>query len=277
MIKDKDFYHVDDFALNLFCPNTNQLSYPNKYITYFKMLHSFHGIEEVYTQSLNRYSMYVCYSILMNSLELDKNILSYENYFYDICNGFIKRNNLNLNMNYIASIWVNLVKIFNLILNLSQTSKSIKSLQKIYIPFKNLNSNVDPSSYFITIPIVITNLDNTESPILFIPYNATSIYSNLLVLSSIKYYTNTPAIHLILFDMETNKITYQLLSISSLTRNHVISLLDKHVVDFSKSNIMNCLICPINPCKPRVIFQNVLPIKYQKKIKTVKLLNVDKE
>lgn len=275
MINNKNFFHVDDQVLNLFCPNSNQLVSKEKYIAFKKQLSSFHNIEEIYKGSYTNYLMYISKSVLSNALEENKNILSYEHYFYDVCAGYIKKNKLRISPKNIATAWVTLVNVFNSLLTLSSNSKNTQIFQDIYLPVKHLNSSVPPSSYFITIPILNITITDKVEPVLFIPYYNTNIYSNLMVLSTIKYYESViDTLHVLLFDMDNGRLRYESLSITDYIKSNTTKLLDKLVIDFTKSNISNCIVCPIKNCNTNYVFHNIRPLKYNQVIRDIKLLEI---
>lgn len=272
MPSNKYLYHLDDYVLNLFCPNTNQVNTIEKYALFINQLHSFHKIESLYDKTFNTYSLYIAYIIFMNSLELNKNILTYESYFYSVCSGYISNNNLKITTDKIAKLWVNLVTIFNSLLAFTSKAKSVDLFTECYAPIKSLNSSVKSSSFFWSVPLILNEISETLTPVIFIPFNGTSLYSNMQFLNTINYF-NCKVIHVVLFDMTNYNIKLETLLITPKLLNSVKTLLNKFVVDYEKSNLINCTVCPIKFCKSSYIFSNIVPIPYMKKSKSIKLLN----
>lgn len=276
MINYNQMYHVDDIVLSAFCPNTNRVDKVEKYSLFKKHLSSFHKESSIYEDSLNNYIAYIINSILLNSLELNKNILSYESYFYNVIQGFATQRSFKVLTSNIAKYWNNLVQTYDMLLQeLSKdTVKTVTVLQKGHAPIRYINHNKVNDSYYWDIPIQVTLVDESIINILIIPVHSnTTVLSNFAVLNTIKYTPNSGSLFVIQVSLDTANIKFININLSTVTRGYVFNFLRDFYVDFSTANLMNCPICPVSPCTTEHMFKVVQPTKAHK-IKKIRLVNI---
>lgn len=274
MINYKQFYQIDDIVLSNFCANSNKLNKSDKYVAFKKYLHSFHPISEIYEGSLSNYAAYIINSILLNSLELNKNILTYEQYFYNVINGFSLQSGYKISSISIAKYWSNLVQVYDeLISEISRNDvKEVRVLQKAINPVRYINFSVVNNSYYWDIPVQLVMTDDTLKNILIIPHHPDlSILSNLLVLNTINRFPKD-ALTVLQISLDSINIKLINMNLTDNLRRTVYQYFEKFYIDFSTANITNCSICPVRPCTYEQMFKVVQPTTVHK-MKKIKLVN----
>lgn len=270
----KNFYLTDDIVLSNFCPNTYKVIKRDKFITFRKSLHSFHQIAEIYENTIYEYMGYIVNSILLNSLELNKNILAYEQYFYNIVQGYSRQSGNKITTANIAKCWNNLVQVYNLIIqDISRENvKEVKVLQKGIGTVRYINVDQVNNNYYWDIPIQLVLTDNSIKNILILPTRTDNqILSNLNVLSTINRYINSD-LSVVQISLDSINIRYGGVHITPVIRQYVSQYFKTTYVDFSTANLSNCVICPLNPCTIEQMFKVVQPTTVQK-IKKIRLVN----
>lgn len=274
----KFMYHIDEFNINSFCPHTLKIvgKEQNKFLLFKKLLNVFHKNESIYEESVTEYTSFIMYSVIIDALKNDKNILTYESYLYNVLKGFSTNlNGVPIHSRVLAKIWTNLINIFSILTELSKNPaiKNISINKEILFNLKHINVDKMNNNYYMEIPIVLEYEDKVDI-ILILPSYDKNIYSNIAVHSSINYFgKHLNDVHLI--ELSMNKFSYEY---SSIKMNHRLlqqfnSFKDSLYIDFNKINIHNCNQCPLD-CNAREILQtrySVMP--YNPKAKTIKVRN----
>lgn len=277
MIKYTNMYHVDDIVLFNYCPNTNKLPTSEKYIKFKSYLHSFHRISNIYDRNINNFAAHICNSILLNSFELNKNILSYENYFYNIILGFSRKKAQPITSAQIAQYWTSLIKIYESLLSITsnQDVLEVKTLLKGVSKTKFINITPVNNNYYWEIPVQIVKTDFSLHNILIIPTTSSqSIYSNLNVLNTIAAYPNASSLSIVQISLEKPSITLNNITLNSTIRKFSNDFIDSFYIDFSHASLTNCYSCPIAPCTIQQMFGVVFPTVKHNKKKQIELVNI---
>lgn len=282
MINKKTMYHLDEFNISSFCPNTMKLNNRknNKFVFFNNFLHSFHDNEAIYENQLSYYINYIVYSIYMDSLKLDKNILQYESYFFNVISGYATVKKVNISPSTIGRYWITIIENYDVLVNIfkKETIKNLDYFQDVIITMKHINVSKMNNNYYFKIPIVLNYVDSSKDVVLFLPHYGQSIYSNIVFLNTIKNIQNLSNVHVFSFNMKNFTIEYKEFKITKILKNNTIKFLNNLYIDFSKSNIFNCNICPASPCNYDIILNNIQPSPYNSQAKTnkIKLLNLEK-
>lgn len=278
MIKYTNMYHIDDIVLSKYCPNTNKIPSNEKYFKFRTYLHSFHRLSNIYDRNINYYAAYVCNSILLNSFELNKNILTYEQYFYNVVTGFSRNKAQAITTTQIAQYWTSLVKVYESILNVTsaQDVLDVKTLLRPVSKAKFINLTPVNNNFYWDIPVQIVKTDLTIHNILIVPITSSqSIYANLNVLNTIAAYPNASNLSVIQISLERPSIVFNSLTLNSTVRRHAREFIETFYVDFSHANLTNCYSCPISPCTVQQMFGVTVPhVKNIKKNKYIDLVNI---
>lgn len=275
MINYNQYYHIDDVVLSSFCPNTNKVNKKDKYIIFKDYLHSFHNIPELYESSANNYAAYIIYSILLNSLELNKNILSYEHYFYNVMTGFSEQTGNKITSSNIAKYWNLLVGVYDeLLVEVSKPNvKEVLVIQKKLSTTKFINIDRVNNSYYWDIPVQIIYDNGSVRNILIIPFNNNlNIFSNFLVLNTINQYRNNGYLSIIQVYMDTINLKFNNIALTDSILRYIDKFIKDFYIDFSTSNLANCSVCPVAPCSVEHMFKVVQPTTVQR-IKKIKLVH----
>lgn len=240
--------NVDDLSLLEFCVNTTTLPTDIKLPLFRDQLHSFHSRSELYEHSFQAYSAFITYSVLMNALELNKNILSYEHYYYNVLNGYMTKTGNKVNSKVIAKLWLSLIKVYEDLLDISQ--KDIISSSMFDKRFKPISIHTDTTyrlSLLTQIPVVLRHVDDYNIFIVFIPKSKNPL-TNRLVLEIIQS-----------SNIGDKVVVYSLPLDNSSIEKNTISI-EKHIKQFAElhnlsklvlpiANINNCIRCPLTHCK----------------------------
>ncbi|AND75231.1 hypothetical protein FDH01_gp070 [Acinetobacter phage vB_AbaM_ME3] len=278
MIKYSNMYHIDDIVLSNYCPNTNKIPTNERYVKFKTSLHSFHRISNIYDKNINSFAAYICNSILLNSLELNKNILSYENYFYNVITGFSRKKAQAITSIQIAHYWTSLVKVYESLLSIVRSEEvlEVKTLLRGVGKTKFINITPVNNNYYWEIPVQIVKTDFSLHNILIIPITShQSIYSNLNVLNTIAAYPNASSLSVIQISLEKPSIILNSINLSTSVRRYATDFIESFYIDFSHANLTNCPSCPISPCTIHQMFGVVVPnVKNTKKNKYIELVNI---
>lgn len=249
-INTKSMFHIDEFVISSFCPNTIKVngSFGNKFQLFSKYLTVFHDDESIYEQNIHRYSSFISYKVLIDSLVNNNNILTYESYLFNTLKGFSEQiEGKPLVMSQLVKIWNNLIQIYNVLLELSKDSsvKSIKYNFDIYLNLKHINVDKMSSNYYMTIPILIEYEDKVL-PILFIPKETENLQSNLAVYLPLKYFGKQVNKMIIFgFSMYNFSYTYNVTTIGSKYFKDSLNFIESCYIDFNRVNTFNCINCPL--------------------------------
>lgn len=272
MIDTKYFYLVDDLVLLSYCPNTSKVSKKEKFVLFKDHLHTIQPYLEIYENDLNSYVCFIFNSIIRNALELKKNILLYEQYFFNSISGYISKFSLKNQTAHIARYWTELLNVYNQILS-EINADNVKTVEFFKINIKQIryiNYSQVNNNYYYEIPIHITTIDDQIINIIIIP-NFSNIYSNLLVLNLIKDYPIKNSLRVITLDLKSSKILYQNIQINNKVISYVNNYFEKYYIDFNITNITQCCICPLS-CTLDEMHYVVQPTTSQK-IRKIKLIN----
>lgn len=278
MIKHPNMYHIDDIVLSNYCPNTNKIPANERYVKFKTSLHSFHRISNIYDKNVNSFAAHICNSVLLNSLELNKNILSYENYFYNVITGFSRKKAQPISSIQIAQYWTSLIKVYESILSIvsKEDVLEVKTLLRGVGKTKFINITPVNNNYYWEIPVQIVKTDFSLHNILIIPIiSSQSIYSNLNVLNTIAAYPNASSLSVIQISLEKPSIVLNNIALTPSIKRYSTSFIESFYIDFSYANLTNCLSCPIAPCTIQQMFGVTVPnVKNIKKNKCIELVNI---
>lgn len=256
-------FHLDEFNISSFCPNTLKAlnNKTNKFKLFKNHLHTFHNNEEFYEDDLNSYLAFITYSILIKCLKENKNLASFETYFFNIIEGYCKVNTIVFNINSIAKYWINISTVYQSILKVVSNDliKNIIINEMFFTSFKHINvSKKMLDNYYFNIPIILEFEDKIDA-LIIIPNTGQNIYSNLLVLSVINYFNNKIN-NLFIINIDINKFKVEMISlnISTILLSKCFKIIETLYIDFKKVNIFNCNICPLS-CST----SEILDIRYE--------------
>lgn len=273
MINYKNMYHIDDIVLSDFCPNTNKFLSNEKYLNFKKYLHTFHPISELYEYSITSFSSFIIYSILMNSLELNKNILTYEKYFYNVINNFSRKSNNPITTSNIAKYWSLLLQVYDQLISIttSEYSKEVIVLRKVCKPLKFINLTPVNQNFYWEIPVQIINTDNTIHNIVILPYlSDQNILSNSVVLNTIDLYPSSQTLSVVQLMLDKVMLNFHTINLTDYLFKNIKEYNKNFYIDYSKANLNQCIICPANPCDNKLMFSLTAPIHNNvRKIKMV--------
>ena len=275
MINYKQFYHIDDIVLSSFCPNTNRVEKKEKFLIFREHLHSFHPQAELYENSASEYVGYIVYSILLNSLELNKNILTYEQYFYNVLSGFSEQTGHKISSSNIAKSWNNLVMVYDQLLTLTTASSviGVRVLQKAHSTLRYINHKDVNHNFYWDIPVQIFHTDGSIKTILILPVRSqTNLFSNFLVLNTIRTFYQKGSLYVLQIFLDKLDLKLSSVNVTKTVEQYAEQFLYKFYVDFSTANIHNCTICPLVSCSLEQMFKVVQPTTAQK-LKKIKLVN----
>ena len=275
MINYNQYYHIDDIVLSSFCPNTNKVDKKEKYQIFKDHLHSFHPIQELYEGSFNNYAAYIIYTVLLNSFELNKNILTYEQYFYNVLTGFSEYTGNKSSANTIAKYWTSLVTAYeNLLSEVSKPDvKEIRVLQRVHSSTKYINCDQVNNNFYWDIPVQIVTVDGLIRNILILPYkNNLNLFSNFLVINTLRNFYPKGSLSVLQISLDTINIKFGNITVTDSMMRNVTQFVSKFYVDFSTSNLYNCPVCPLSPCSVEQMFKVVQPTTVQR-IKKIKLVH----
>ena len=275
----KKVFKLDEFILYNFCINTTKAfnTVTDKFVLFKKHLQTFHPREELYEGSLEEFSSFITYSVIMDSLTSDKNILTYESYVYNVITGFSKEVlKQTASATILARIWNNLIYIFNYLINLSKNPhlKKIHFNFDLYQTYTHINSSPVKATYTLKLPILL-EFENSFEVVLIIPKTKASLYSNISLEYVVNYFKNKLTnIHIIGLDML--KIGYEEVTIP-VTDNLIKEFSRVHqtnYIDFNRINIHNCNICPLTCNSKEILSQRYAIQPYNKNSKTIKTKNI---
>lgn len=259
----KNRFHIDEFTISSFCPNTIKVNGAdqNKFALFYKYLSVFHDDETLYEQTPQRYSSYIMYKVLMDSLIKNKNILTYEQYVFNVLKGYSEQSeDKSLTVSQIAKIWNILINIYNVLLEYSKDSTvhNIEYNKRIFFNMKHINVDKMSSNYYLDIPLVIYYKDRVI-PVLILPREIKNPYANIVNYLPIKYF-GKKVDRILVFNLNMNNYSYEYNSIANNSKFYKESLdfLDGLYIDFNRVNTFNCINCPLS-CTP----SEILNVKYK--------------
>lgn len=274
----KQIFNIDEFVLTSFCVNTNKAfnSANNKFVLFKDLLHTFHDMEEIYEGSFFSYSAFITYSVISDSLIKNKNILSYEQYVYNVLDGYhTEKCKVKANPKDLAKIWTNIVFIFDKILGLSSNPEysHIQPFVDLYTTFNHINSSPVQNNYTMSVPLVFEK-DNSFDVLLIVP-KLNSIYYNICLAFLFKYFKNTLN-HIYVFEIDTKSISYNYYDI--VVDSIYLNKMRKHTellhIDSAKVSFTHCGFCPLT-CNSTELLKTryeIQPYKDNKRI--IKTLNI---
>lgn len=264
------FYHVNDFALGLYCYNS--IGIRSKYNIFKEKIIEFVPQDICYIEDYDYYTSYLLLDFLKRSFDEKVSINNFENKYFSLINAYVSKNfkgkvleNKNLDA---ATRWSNLLKINLKILEIVSENppKSIVFNYRIFLPFNTNDFNSKRNSYFLTIPITLIYENHIE--VIDIVF---SEILNLHTLSLIKYFEySLKVVHNFQFDIFTGFSTYSCLKLNkNLTQNY-IKYYESLLVD-SVPKLINCTTCIANKiCTKQSLLKGHIPFKYIKTTKEIK-------
>lgn len=243
---DKSRFKINDISLLSFCPLTLKDETINRYVPFTNILDSFDNNEQTYIDNYLYYFPYVLKSILFNSFELNKSILTYEDYFFNVCHGYNLKNNLKLPTSMFSKYWSAFIVEVNKIFDLQKDSFLGIEVFPIFHTKSKL-VNCDSVNIPIQLEVLLTNYyaeENNHNVIVIPSFKHKNLISNQLVinmltlnpkekLSVLELYLDSPSISFT--TIECND--YLLKTITNYKNNYYIDIKN---IQFSK-----CFYCPI--------------------------------
>lgn len=274
----KTAYNIDEFNISNFCVNTFKAfnKHNNKFHLFKHLLHTFHDDDEMYEQSFEEYASYISFVVIKDSLIQNKNILTYEQYVFNVLSGFYKQKTDKLiDSKILAKIWSNIVFIFNFILDKSSNPNynNISFFERLYTTFSHINNQTNFNSYYFDVPLIFEKEDGYD--VLLILPKIKNIYYNITINFLIKYFKNK--LHnIFIVELDLNNHSYDILEIN--VNNTLLNNFRKYnetlYIDFNKINYQNCSICPLSCTKSELLNTRfeITPFNKNKKlIRTIKL------
>lgn len=274
MIDYSNMYKLDDVVLSSFCVNTNSIHSSDKFSIFNKYLNTIHNIEKLYTNSLEEYTMFVINAMLLNSLEINKNILEYEKYFYNVITGYASSNNISITPSTIAGIWVKIMDIYTRLITITScpSVKQVILFNKLIGKTRFINLNKVNINYTWDVPITIYYVDGTIRNILILPFNKNhNIFSNFAVKSTIHSFPYSQKLSIIKLFRDSLDVQFLDVNLTHPLITYSKNYINSYYVDFSFANHSACNICPL-VCNPDFLFKLSLPSNSHKKIKVKHIL-----
>lgn len=273
-------YSINYFKLANFCPNTLQI---NKYHPLaYKNFIVFEDNAEFYKSSYHTYAAFLLTKIFKNAYDTKMSILTYESYFYKSMLGFMSKEfpELSFDSTLTAKYWMLILEI-QLKLDIIVYDKDVVNVifnHKAYQPFKHINSNIKPFSYYLENFIVVLLKDGTLKIVNFLPLISDINVVNFYTLSTINYYPNINQIVSIYIDLESPKYLIKYLSINEYKATSAKKIYNSYSIDFNSPNLSNCTNCFLQKdCSASIRLAGIAPPIYSKKTNKIKLLNIKEE
>lgn len=246
MTSDKIVFNVNDICLASYCPLTLKESTIQRYNKFTGMLDVFDGEEDTYINSYLTYFPYVLKSILYNSFETNKSILTYESYFFNVCHGYSIKNELDLSTALFSRYWSSFVTQVKLIFDLQVGDFLGTNLfPDVHTKTKFINCN--PVNIPLKLDVLLTHyyLENPNHHVLVIPkYKYKSIYSNQLVMRMISAF---PKDSITVLELSLDEVNVNVTTIhpSTATLNYINNYISTSYVDFKAIHFSHCSYCPL--------------------------------
>lgn len=260
MHKIKHISHIDDFNIIRFCQNTLSTIGPNVYDDHRKLLHTFHDKESIYEHSFETYSAYISYAVIKDAILTDKSILTYEQYVYNVLNGYYQAKFGKKCKPYIiARVWTTITYNFKGILDIcSQPDiKTIDKNKRYYVTYNHLNSPVTNISYYLDVLLTLHKEDKVD--VVVIVPKLTNITANTYIMSLIKYFGSTlDNIYVVSYDLNSHYSDTNLIHMDRKTYQTYQQLLKGMYIDFNQINIHNCAICPYECSSNQILKERYL-------------------
>lgn len=274
----KTVYKLDEYNISSFCINSLKAfnKHNNKFLLFKELLHTFHDNEEIYEYSFEAYSSFISYSVIKDSLIKNKNILTYEQYVFNVLSGFYQsKNNKSIDTKILAKIWTNIVFIFNTVLNISSNSEynQIHNFISLYSSFKHLNSKVYNNTYEYTVPLLFEK-ENSYDAFIIVPRIKDNSY-NLVITFLLNYFKNKlDNIYILDFSLTSINYSFNTIVINNVILNQYRSFSESLYIDFNKVNFQNCGFCPLSCNKNELLKTRYEPIPYDANKKIIKVNNI---
>lgn len=274
----KTAYNIDEFNISNFCVNTFKAfnKHHNKFHLFKHLLHTFHLDDEMYENSFEDYASYISFVVIRESLIENKNILTYEQYVFNVLSGFYKQKYDKLvDSKLLAKIWSNIVFIFNYILNKSSSSdyNNIYFFERIYTTFSHINNQTNFNSYYFDVPIIYEK-ENGYDVLLILP-KINNLYYNIVINFLLKYYKNKlHNIFVIELDTQNNSYETTDIAVNNVLLNSYRKYNETLYIDFNKINYQNCSLCPLSCTRSELLNTRfeITPFNKNKKlIRTIKI------
>lgn len=274
----KTIYNLDEYNISNFCINTLKAfnKHNNKFLLFKELLHTFHDNEEIYEHSFEAYASFISYSVIKDSLVKDKNILTYEQYVFNVLSGFYQsKNNKSIDTKVLAKVWNNIVFIFNKILEISSNSsyRQIHNFIPLYSTFKHINSKVYNNSYKYVVPLLFEK-ENSFDVFIIVPRIKDNSY-NIALTFLLNYFKNkVDNIFILDFSLTSISYSFNTLVVNNVILNQYRSLFDSLYIDFNKVSFQNCGVCHLSCNKNELFKTRYEPIPYDPNKKIIKVNNI---
>lgn len=274
----KTVYNLDEYNISNFCINTIKAfnKHNNKFILFKELLHTFHDTEEIYEHSFEAYVAFISNSVIKDSLIKNKNILTYEQYVFNVLSGFYKsKNDKNIDTKILAKVWNNIVFIFNKILEISSNPnyKQIHNYTSLYSTFKHINSKTYNNTYTYTVPLLFEK-ENSFDAFIIVPRIKDNSF-NIVLTFLLNYFKNKlDNIFIIDLSLTTVNYSFNTLVVNNVILNQYRSLFESLYIDFNKVNFQNCGVCSLSCNKNELFKTRYEPIPYEPNKKVIKVNNI---
>ena len=242
---DRVVFNVNDVCLASYCPLTLKVNTRHRYNKFIDMLDVFDTEELTYINSYLTYFPYILKSILYNAFETNKNILTYESYFFNVCHGYSRKNALDLSAALFSRYWSSFITQVKLIFDL-QSGDFLGTNLFPEIHTKSKFINCDPVNVPLKLDVLLTNY-YVESPnhhVLVVPkYKYKSIYHNQLVMRMINNYPKD-SITVLELSLDDAIINVTTIHPSVNTINYINTHIENSYIDFKSIHFSHCSYCP---------------------------------
>lgn len=259
---DRVVFNVNDVCLASYCPLTIKDNTKDRYNKFINLLDTFDTEESTYINSYLTYFPYILKSILYNSFETNKNILTYESYFFNVCHGYSTNNELDLSTSLFSRYWSSFVTQVKLIFDLqSGDFLGTDTFPSIYTKTKFINC--DPVNIPLKLDVLLTNyyVENPNHYVVVIPkYKYKSIYNNQLVMRMINLF---PKHNITVLELSLDEININITSIhpSINTLNYINNYITNSYIDFKSVHFSNCAYCPLKgTCSSKEMYSSLSTI-----------------
>ena len=274
----KDMFHIDEYLISSFCINTIKASNKtlDKFVLFNKNLNSFHDDGTIYEQSFEDYSNYLIYQIVKDSLLMNKNILEYESYLYNVLTSFsAEKLNKKVNAKNIARVWHNLLSVMSFIMDQSSLESVLKIeyFPEIVINKRHINTRKMNSNYYIKPTLILYFKEGVEI-INLLPSHDNHTVFNINTQELIKYFGKR-LLYMHTFELNNNfNCKLSSIKISKSLLNTINKSLDDQYIDFKKINNHNCNICPLTCSVKELLYTRYEALPYNDKRRLIKVYNI---
>ena len=274
----KTVYNLDEYNISNFCVNTLKAfnKHNNKFLLFKELLHTFHDNEEIYEHSFESYASFISYSVIKDSLTRDKNILTYEQYVFNVLSGFYQsKNNKRIDTKILAKVWNNIVFIFNKILEISSDSKykQIHNFIPLHVTFKHINSKTYNNTYKYIVPLLFEKEDSFDI-LIIVPRIKDNSYNIALTFLLNHFKNKVGKIYIVDFSLTSIDYSFNTLFVNNILLNQYRSLFDSLYIDFNKVSFQSCGVCPLSCNKNELFKTRYEPMPYDPNKKIIKVNNI---